>query len=158
EFPDAHQMHRCFASIQQGTGLTGVVVHRGKVIAKRTGGDQLLNHRIGLDEGWIRPGAGLLSHDGIKSRGTTDSIDEILLVHQVRPFASSAKGNGQDTILLELPDGLKESIPRRRWSQMVFRKEIFVVKKYHRLGTAVGYAIHLAIECHSSQNGRKVSI
>src|SRR6266852_2402997 len=82
EFPDSHQMHGCLASIQQGTGLTGVVDHGGKVSAKRSGGNQLLNHRIRFDEGGIRPGVGLVRHYGIKSRGTTDSIDELLLVHQ----------------------------------------------------------------------------
>src|SRR5207248_11044963 len=82
----------------------------------------------------------------------------ILLVHQVRPFACSTKGNGNYPILLEWPDELKESIPRRRGSQMVFRKEIFVVKKYHWLRTAVGHAIHLAIEGHCCHNRREVAI
>src|SRR6266487_956756 len=41
---------------------------------------------------------------------------------------------------------------------MVFRKELFVVEKHHRLRTTVGYAINLAIEGHSYHNRREVAI
>src|SRR2546425_5718174 len=116
ELPDAHQFHGCLASIQEGSTLTGIVGYGSKVIAKRSGGDQLLNQRIRLDEGGIRPGVGLLSHDCIKSRRSTAAIDKILLVHQVGPFACPRKRDGHNPILFELPDDLKEFIPGRRRS------------------------------------------